>query len=101
MYGWIITEDHLREEAQVPEVGIVGPRDITDEDIARLKVGEGFAFELYDDDGEKYYTGRLVVSGDATPFDEDVYFAPLDDFGAPGSGCTEIRWPGHPESVPA
>ena len=39
-------------------------------------------FSLFDDDGECYYQGRTS---------DDSSFAPLDDFGKPNAGCTEIR----------
>jgi len=43
-------------------------------------------FRMYDDDGEMYYEGI------ATPDDGEDGFAPLDDFGTPNAGCTEIRY---------
>ncbi len=39
-------------------------------------------FSMFDADGECYYQGRT---------DNDSSFAPLDDFGRPNTGCTEIR----------
>ena len=92
-YAWIITKDHLGDN----EEGTTGPRAATEEDLARLKAGEGNTFRMYDDDGELYYTGRLVVSGDLTYDDEEACFGPLDDYGTPNAGCTSIRWHGHPE----
>lgn len=96
-YAWIITEDHLAEHNSDSEVGVHGPRDVSDENVARLLKGEGDTFRMYDDDDELYYTGRLVVSGNLTHDDEVACFGPLDDFGMPNAGCTSIRWPGHPE----
>ena len=40
---------------------------------------------MYDDDGELYYTGFMVL------FDGGDEFGPLEDFGGPNAGCTEIR----------
>ena len=40
-------------------------------------------FRMLDDDGELYYRGLLV--GDFGGLE------PLDDFGAPNSGCTELQ----------
>lgn len=115
-YAWIITKDHLAEceghestdgpignvvycdgSCNRGEAGITGPSTATEEDLARLKAGKGDTFKMYDDDGELYYTGRLVVSGETTHDDEEACIGPLDDFGMPNAGCTEIRWPGHPE----
>jgi hypothetical protein len=39
-------------------------------------------FKMYDDDGELYFEGRM----------ETPDFHPLDDFGMPGYGCTEIKY---------
>lgn len=96
-YAWIITEDHLADEG-APEgtnanaVGIIGPSTASEEDIARLKAGEGRTFKMYDDDTELYYTGRLVVSGGMTYDDEEACFGPLDDYGTPNAGAVMIRW---------
>lgn len=43
-------------------------------------------FRMYDDDGYLYYEG---VSDDSETEDG---FAPLDDYGMPNAGCTEIRY---------
>lgn len=116
-YAWIITTDHLTEcegheslagehmgeavycdgSCDKGDAGVVGPRNASEEDIARLRAGAGDTFRLYDDDDELYYTGRLVVSGNLTHDDQVACFGPLDDFGTPNAGCTSIRWPGHPE----
>ena len=41
---------------------------------------------MFDDDGELYFEGR---SNDC---DSERAFAPLDDFGMPDSGCTDIQY---------
>ena len=43
-------------------------------------------FRLLDDDGEVYYEG---YSNDS---DSEKAFSPLDDFGRPNAGCTEIQY---------
>jgi hypothetical protein len=43
-------------------------------------------FRLLDDDGEPYYLG---ASNDS---DSEEAFAPLDDYGTPNAGCTEIQY---------
>lgn len=76
-YGWIITKDHL----DGTDEGTIGPSDIGDGMMQALREGAGEYFRLFDDDGELYYTGRIVGElGD----DGD----PLTDFGMPNAGCT-------------
>lgn len=79
-YAWIITEDKIFGE----DVGIKGPRLIDTKLEKLLKAGEGTEFKLFDDDGELYYEGLIV--GDYTGLE------PLDDFGLPNAGCTEIAY---------
>jgi hypothetical protein len=80
-HGWIITKDLISNgEAE----GTYGPR-ATPFDADTLS--KGVRFRLRDDDGEVYYEGRFV--GDA---DSEDGFAPLDDFGGPGAGCTSIQY---------
>ena len=76
-YAWMITRDHLDNS----DATIIGPWDAshTPEDIAK----NGTAFRMYDDDGELYYSGRIVGDFDG--------LEPLEDFGMPAAGCTEIR----------
>ena len=80
-YAWTITSDSFDGE----DVGVTGPRSVN------LGAKEIIAhpgrqhFKMYDDDGNHYYSGFLV-GGDG--------FEPLDDFGTPNAGCTEIRYRG-------
>lgn len=88
-YGWIIDRDLLYEED--PEmfqnaVGVTGPSDIPDDIQASLSDGDGRKFQMFDDDREMYFTGRYIGP------DDDDMLGPLDDFGTPDSGCTEIRY---------
>ena len=87
-YGWIITSDTLADGGPRPTntnaVGMIGPGDIHPESERRLRAGAGVLFRMLDDDGIVYYAGRLVgqtITG----------FEPLDDFGEPNAGCTEIQ----------
>jgi hypothetical protein len=88
-YAWTITRDHLAEDdgSLASETGTTGPRDAPAGMLAQLAAGQGARFRMYDDDGELYYDGRLI--GD--PESEDG-FGPLDDFGTPNAGATEIRY---------
>lgn len=109
-YAWVITRDHL----DGVDVDITGPRRATDGEVATAR-NSGIPFKLYDDDGELYYSGKCWVADEcaghpAGQFDtpgvtmycdgscdtgggfRDEHLGPLDDFGAPDSGCTYIRY---------
>jgi hypothetical protein len=90
-YAWIITADLINEDLgpQYNRVGVTGPRDATDEQLAQLQAGEGHVFRMLDSDGNEYYAGRFL--GDRNS--EDA-FGPLDDFGRPDAGATEIQYLG-------
>jgi hypothetical protein len=84
-YAWIITRDHIADvtiEAGTNSdaAGVTGPHN----QVAELKSGEGKAFRMLDDDGNLYYTGRIIGNHSG--------FEPLEDFGTPNAGCTEIRY---------
>ena len=74
VYNWIIRRDHVGNGA---ENGLTGPRN-----KSRHTANET-AFQMYDDDGGLYYAGTIWGDFDG--------FEPLDDFGTPSAGCTEIR----------
>ena len=89
-YAWQIDKDH-QPDPSAPEgsysnaPGVAGPFDADPELLRQLAQREGGeAFRIYDDDGELYYSGRII--GDYEGFE------PLDDFGAPNAGATEIRY---------
>jgi len=92
-YGWVIDIDHIPDTSK-PEgtnanaKGVMGPSNISDNILNRLLNGGGRQFRMKDDDGELYYTGRIITR----PEDEQGVrdFAPLDDFGKPNAGATEI-----------
>lgn len=74
MNHWIITKDYL----ELIDAGTKSPwypENLKPED---LKI----RFRLYDDDGILCYEGRMAVHD----------FDPLDDFGLPNAGCTELRY---------
>jgi len=87
-YAWVITRDHYAEKynPEDNETGVMGPRSITPAQIERLERGEGITFKMRDDDKELVYTGKIIGDFDG--------FEPLDDFGMPNFGCTEICYPG-------
>jgi hypothetical protein len=79
-YAWVVTRDLLDGK----DVSINGPRGcaFTAEHITQ----NGIAFRMRDDDGVPYYQGFYLG-----PDTEDM-FGPLDDYGTPNSGCTEIQY---------
>ena len=79
--AWIITKDLIDTDA----VGVFGPRGVSETAVSALKAGDGFKFRMLDDDGEVYYRGLS---------DEPDTFDPLDDFGTPNAGCTDIQYSG-------
>lgn len=84
-YGWIITRDVIGDEPRA--VNLVGPSAISPTILARLHAGEGQEFRMFDDDGDLYYEGRCIHDESA-----DGMFGPLDDYGTPNAGATEIRY---------
>lgn len=107
-YAWIIDKDHLAEPgAKVGTLAgdartVTGPSDAPDYLIERLERGdrtamagvETFEFRMYDDDRELYYTGRMITDEGDT---EAACAGPLDDFGRPNAGATDINYTDHPE----
>lgn len=82
-YAWLITKDLIDEgEAE----GTMGPRGcgLTVEEIKAHPMVE--EWRCYDDDGNLYYQGLVVLGEHGTGFE------PLDDFCSPNAGCTEIRY---------
>jgi hypothetical protein len=91
---WIITKDFIADpNAPQPSnanaVGMIGPSHakLTAEEI--IHHPQGRKYRMKDDDGEVYYEGVMVV----TPEDgDDAEFRPLDDFGTPNAGATDIEY---------
>lgn len=91
-YSWIITEDCMHDASfdfSRDQAGTSNNGTKTVEEMLKKSIHSSTEdmklFRLYDDDGNKYYEGVYVGE------DEDM-FAPLDDFGGPNAGCTEIRY---------
>ena len=72
-YYWIITKDLITD----------GEEKGTSSGDERLKGTNGKTFSMSDDDGECYYIGRIYGNYDG--------FEPLDDFGMPNAGCTQVK----------
>lgn len=113
-YAWIIDKDYLvdignheprfnestmRFEHTVPKrfgnVDIQGPVRAHPQALLDLKAGKGTAFQLWDDDGIRYYSGRFFKTLDGLGYDNvDEYdnneSGPLGDYGTPNAGATEM-----------
>ena len=76
--AWLITESLIDDSE-----GITGPSTITESDIKKLKRGEGYEWEAYDDDGNLYFKG-LALSKTTSP---------LADFAKPWAGAVRIKYP--------
>jgi hypothetical protein len=98
MTAFIITKDNVADEADKvanPEgksnlyaKGLIGPRNASERDEARLLAGEGIPFRLLDDDRNVYYYGRRLEESDADEgYDAEPELAPLDCFGTPNAGA--------------
>lgn len=101
-WAWLIDEEYndADEEHNGPAtaVEIFGPSDAPDDLLAQLRTGEGVRFKLYDDDGILNLAGRILCADEQPAWDQDeeIAFAPLNDYGTPGWGSTEIRYPSGP-----
>lgn len=103
MTAWIITKDKIADPtapvgSNCNAKGLTGPSTATEADVKRLQAGEGTRFRMLDDDGEIYYYGRQLEESECTDAYENGFwgaeseFAPLDNFGRPNAGCTEIQF---------
>ena len=75
--SWYITDDAIDDGEAT------GQWNGNDEDFDNLNELCQHLFRMLDDDGEVYYTGYS---------DDNSSFKPLDDFGTPNAGCTEIQY---------
>ena len=89
-YGWKIIwcDPDIFEDCE--EIGTMGPSTIhpdiqhkLDNYTKHMSDKNMYMFDMYDDDGERYFAG--VLYGENVDGDE-----PLIDYGMPYSGCTEI-----------
>lgn len=91
-YAWIITRailsDNYGEHDFPSEVGISGPSQASELQIATARL-LGREFRMMDDDGEIYYYGKIWTSDEKG---SETDFGPLDDFGTPNAGATEIQY---------
>lgn len=98
--AWIIDTDHLFEPGDgTGAVGVTGPGNAPTVLLERLVNNRkaGVTFRIFDDDGELYFTGRIIaLNEDGTEQTAascgEEFFRPLWDYGTPDSGATEIRY---------
>ncbi len=78
MAEWVITRDYLAQSDKdiKSAVGVCGPQ-------FKSKANCIHKFRMIDNDGSIYYHGLCS---------DDSSFDPLDDFGMPNAGCTEIQY---------
>lgn len=76
------------EDGLVKAVREVGPRGctMTAEEIANHAAAK--EFRMFDDDKVLYYTGYCILPDGLT----ERAFDPLDDYGTPNAGATEIQY---------
>jgi hypothetical protein len=112
-YAWIIDRVNVADLGadSADEKGVRGPHNASPELLAELANGGGYTFRMLDDDGIWYYRGRIAVENGArpelytprsgehgrtliasVPWGEDEALGPLDDFGTPNAGCTELQY---------
>jgi hypothetical protein len=113
-YAWIVERDYTvdvgnheprynesakRFEHSIPKTfkevdDLEGPRNAHPKALKDLHAGKGKAFQLWDDDGILYYTGRWFESLSDQGYDSidpDVWGSdPLHDWGTPAAGATEM-----------
>ena len=81
IYNWIITNDYIENGL---ENGTMGPGPGYAQKAKQICYPDNMAlFKMFDDDGKLYYAGKIWGDYDG--------FEPLDDFGMPSAGCTEIQ----------
>ena len=87
-YGWLIHRDHIHNA----DCMVVGPPDIDPDTEALLLRCEGLPFRIYNADSRLCYSGLMVEPG-CTEADDLLHrAAPLDEYGTPAAGATEIRY---------
>ncbi len=78
-YAWLITKDRIENGADEGQQYSSG-NELSAEEIRSHP--DRIHFKMYDDDSILYYEG-FSVGGQG--------FEPLDDFGMPNAGCTDIK----------
>lgn len=80
--AWYISKDHIDDGDAVGQWN----GHFKDSRLETAKRVCTHKFRMYDDDGELYYEGYSNDKNGEKAFD------PLDDFGMPNAGCTEIKY---------
>ena len=97
LYAWVIDKDV--SEPDSTDEGVVGGHDAPARMVDRLQESPAYGtpFRLVDGDDEVMYLGRILAEHPDgslmhTVGCDETFFAPLEDFGAPNAGCTEIQY---------
>ena len=106
LYTWVIDRDYTSGDVDkwgVSSTGdqsddrkpyvfadIVGPYN-ANTSSSNLARSTGARFWIYDDDDVLYFSGRYWATDESGPGSEWA-FSPLDDYGAPDSGATYIKY---------
>jgi hypothetical protein len=92
---WRITKDYLydqgHDEDEKSGVGQSNSRDPGKIDAIKKSKGKVKPFRLYDDDGEVYYAGEMAMTDGSDPYEAENILSPLDNYGMPNAGCTEMK----------
>ena len=92
---WRITKDYLydqgHDEDEKSGVGQSNSRDPGKIDAIKKSKGKVKPFRLYDDDGELYYAGEMAMTDGSDPYEAENILSPLDNYGMPNAGCTEMK----------
>lgn len=93
-YGWIITVDKVDDGKKI---GTCGPGNLSDgmEKLLKVSGDHRVRFQMFDDDGEEYYAGYLII--DESMSDGEEPYGPLGDYGMPYAGCAYITYADRPE----
>ena len=91
---WTVTEDHTGETGVGINLAggagaVVGPRGCTMTSSEIIQHDLAREFQMWDDDGNLMYSGWCIEAEGGMG---EEGFAPLDDFGTPNAGATEIRY---------
>lgn len=99
LYAWIIDKD--MQDPGSSDEGVTGGHDAPARMVDRLKESPAYGtpFRMVDGDDEVMYLGRILAEHpDGSLMHlvgcDETFLAPLDDFGAPNAGATEIQYKG-------
>jgi hypothetical protein len=110
-YAWLITHDSIADDSYplgsyCNARGVAGPHGASQDLLSTLHRAANIGkvkwhtynedttvqwFKMYDSDRNLYYSGVRTGEADELGGSEEL-FEPLDEFGTPNAGATEIRY---------